>query len=265
MREALDPIMRRLAKEAVDVPVLGQLASQNLAIDLWAGYLAERMRSIVPDGEGGPIFEALLMGSAELSGRAGFEPLALALGKNLDEEQGVYGGEVKPAEVHSLWRDRFAKRLKDVLVGHGASREQFQAPIQSGTEAYLQYLFYLKAQLEQGQLFEAAGALCVLEGIIRDEYALVARGLDVHFPEIEEADRRYIDDHARHDELHYRWLVAGLERALDASADPDEAYGQIVFGAEKMTTAKKAFFTGLSSKQSNKWEDVMLTPGRLLV
>lgn len=250
MADILDSFMRDLARETVCHPLLQTMQRGVATIYTWAEYVRERLRIVDVDESLQPssIFERFLEEAIRCAREQGYEALALAFDKNLKEERGISKGcEVVDEEVHALWRSRFRTRMQALLEQKGVESSLFLVTSNSSTLAYNSLLEEFMAQMRDGQLFEAAGAMCALEGIIRDEYKSVAHGLTAAFPELVGSDRRYIDDHAAHDEHHYLWIRAALDRILEAKSEGErgDVLASLQRGAKRIAQAKREFFSGI--------------------
>lgn len=254
MSESLDTSMRLLSAQTVDSRLLNAMEAGIASQEAWAEYVRERIRNVDKDesSESFSIFETFLSGAIACSRKLGYESLTLAFEKNFREELGQDNdGKAHPEEVHKLWRTRFRTRMQEVLQGRGVAEEEFLKPINPATLAYNELLEEFGSQLSEGSLFEAAGAMCALEGIIRDEYARVLKGLLISFPEVTKVDRRYIEDHAEHDDRHYRWIRAALDDILGKMDEPERAQTLALInrGAKRIANAKKSFFREIENNQ----------------
>ncbi len=250
MSNDLDDFMRGLAAETVKHPLLETMRLGQATVGTWAEYIRERLRTIDVDEtmQSPSRFERFLEEAIRCAREQRHESLALAFEKNLKEERGIgKDGEIVDEEVHALWRSRFRARMQAVLEQKGVNSSLFLAPSNPSTLTYNSLLEEFMGQMRDGQLFEAAGAMCALEGIIRDEYERVVHGLTATFPELASGDRRYIDDHAEHDEHHYLWIRAALDRILEATSGKtrDEVLAALQRGAARIAQAKKSFFDGI--------------------
>jgi len=199
----------------------------------------------------GQRFNGLLEVGIQLCDLAAAPNMAAVLRTNLSDELGGQTGE-----PHSIWK---ADYLRAIGVDPCGPRKLLEST-QRIVDAY-------ETVAQRRNLQEIVGVLLALEFSIPKEYRAAIRCRDALFPqkfviapgdppnliEQKKRARRYMDDHAEHDEkVHYRQIIDAIGDVLQNS----ECVVALINGINVVKTGRKAFYDDLSSLIGKKDNDL---------
>ncbi|MDF5724745.1 MAG: hypothetical protein PUP91_30655 [Rhizonema sp. PD37] len=198
-------------------------------------------------------FTDLLMRGEALLREMGHKELADEFGYNYEDEMGIANGVQVFKNSHESWRQDYCQAIGINIKG--------EKPIDS---TIANHRNPLKILIAEKNGYFLTGMLAATEIYLVKEFQKIQAGRDKLFPEVfvitekcspevvtyKKKNRKYIDDHIKHDALHYvdilgpALTIVEEAKAHNGIVNGYDIAGQIKAGIKAVTHAKEALYVG---------------------
>ncbi|WP_392535040.1 hypothetical protein [Nostoc sp. C117] len=240
-------IYKEIKEVVTNNPVLNAIAQANVNRQEFKNFVVQHYFSA-------DWFIELLMHGETLLCKLGHEELADEFRYNYEDEMGIANGVQVFENSHESWRQDYCQAISIDLK----SEKPMDSTIGNHREP-------LKKLIIEKNGYFLAGMLAATEIYLVKEFQKIQLGRDKLFPEVfiitekcslevvnkKKKNRKYIDDHIKHDALHYADILGpALTIVEKAKANNGIVNGyhvaeEIKAGIQAVTHAKEEFYIGL--------------------